>query len=691
MDSKWNQAIKFVPFPSLNFQVATSQPVVMNQLRNTPLTLQDQCFLYLICHLPLFPTNALALLPRHIRYKLVINLPAVDISRLEGSSFFCPTGRKSDAIDSDEVWKDVFNSRMIMSSCQWPMHRYFDDRQFLGKWKDHYFMRIFTALLNGSSGSTQRTHREYVYALLLSVKDCLGVFKHMKQMAATSYRVDPSTKSIVPAHYVRIQDATYSDVVLLKLIMQECCYRPKELHIICNLFSQMDIWSQKDSATNAVLKDSLSCVEELKLSSYSFGMIEGDLSFMIPQFLLETIVACGNKQFRNIIIDAAVPVVEGILMRIAPLFHNNVYQFRYYPTPSSLPYTNLEQVAISTDSPFSQLSRSIYLQLALILQNQPRLQYVHLDGPFLSEQTNSSLGTKQFLSALTGFVMGSRYSRLTLELRSTSLAVIKQLLGSFLLSPSEQVMQRFIMHEFSVLPNSESFPLDIPQQITMADSALDRKLLHFRYMNSAFPVLSWLGEQPCLRLSSLEVSSLSEEIDVVGMVARHRDFRIKQLNLSAKFPRSPSIQQDMEIILQKPELLTFDLYDCMHSGSISDSSLLMAVTHGLLQQAKLGRLYQLSFEKNRLGRHSKAALQLFFDAVFSFPRLDQLGVNLSNNGFEAHHSMLLYDAWKAKSGGKQRLRRLDYRNNVLPEDSWYLEQIASIFNSIVPTLVQPSS
>ena len=653
----------------------------MSKPQNTPLTLQDQCLLHLICNLPLFPTESLALLPRHIRYKLVVNLPAVDISRLEGSSFFSSTGRNSDAIDSDKVWKEVFNSRMLRPSYQWPMHQYFDDRQFLGQWKDHYFMRIFTALLNGASGSVQHTHRDFVYTLLVSVKDCLGVFKHMRGMAASSYQVDPSTKSIVPAHYVRIQDATYSDVVLLKLIMHECCYRPKELHIICNLFSQTATWSQRDTATNAVLRDVFSCVEELKLSSYSLGMIEGDLAFMIPQFLLETIVACGNKRFRNIIIDAGEPVVEGILMRIAPLFHNNVYQFHYYPTPSLLPYTNLEQIAISTDSPSSKLSRSIYLHLALMLQNQHRLQFLHLDGPFLSEPINSTLGTKQFLSALSGFVMGSHYSRLFLELRSTSLAVIKQLIGNFLLSPSEQVVQRFIMHEFSVLPHAESFSPDIPPQITMADGDLDRKLLHFRYLNSAFPVLSWLCEQPRLRLSSLEVSSSTEEIDVIGMIARHRDFRVKQLNLSAKFPRTASIQQDMETVLQKPELLTFDLYDCMHSSSVSDGSLLVAVSHGLLQQAKLGRLYELSFEKNRLGRHSDAELQLFFDAIFSFPKLNQLGLNLSNNGFVPNHSMLLYDSWKAKSGGNQRLRRLDYHSNILPEDSWYLEQIASTFNS----------
>ena len=656
----------------------------MSKPQHAPLTLQDQCFLYLICNFPLFPAAALSLLPRHIRYKLIVNLPAIDISQLEGTSFLCPTGRNVDEIDINKVWKDVFNSRMLVSSYQWPMHRYFDDSQFLGKWKDHYFMRIFTALLNQSSGSIQRTHQDFVSTLLFSIKDCLGIFKHMKRMAASSYRVDQSTKSIVPAHYVRIQNATYSDAVLLKLIMQECRYRPKELHIICNLFSQTDIWIQKDTDTNAVLKDSLSCVEDLKLSSYSSGTIEGDPAFVIPHFVLETIIAYGNKKLRNIIIDAAVPVVDGILMRIAPLFHNRVYQFRYCPNPRLLPYTDLEQLAISTDSASSPIGRSIYLQLALMMQNQHRLQFVHLDGPFLSEPINSSLGTKQFLSALSGFVMGSHYSRLILELRNTSLSVIKQLLGNFLHSPSQQVVQRFIMNEFSLQPHAESFSPDIPPQIriTMADGDLERKLLHFRYVNPATPILSWLCEQSCIRLSSLEISSITEEIDVIGMIARHRDFQVKQLNLSAKFPRTPSTQKDMEMVLQKPELLTFDLYDCMHSSSASDSSLLVAVSSGLLQQAKLGRLYELSFEKNRLGRHSNTELQLFFDALFSFPKLNQLGLNLSNNGFDANHAMLLYDSWKTKSGGKQRLRRLDYHSNALPEDTWYLEQIAITFNSI---------
>ena len=47
--------------------------------------------------------------------------------------------------------------------------------------------------------------------------------------------------------------------------MQSCNYRPKVVHVVCELFSSSEFWS-KESVNVCILREFLSCVEELQFS-----------------------------------------------------------------------------------------------------------------------------------------------------------------------------------------------------------------------------------------------------------------------------------------------------------------------------------------------------------------------------------------------------------------------------------------
>ena len=68
------------------------------------LPLRDQCLLYLIGRLEEIPLQMIALLPRAIRYELLLNLPPVDIHKLEETQV-------AKDIDMEEIWKEIYWSR----------------------------------------------------------------------------------------------------------------------------------------------------------------------------------------------------------------------------------------------------------------------------------------------------------------------------------------------------------------------------------------------------------------------------------------------------------------------------------------------------------------------------------------------------------------------------------------------------
>ena len=68
------------------------------------LPLRDQCLLYLVGHLEEIPIQMLGLLPRAIRHELLLNLPPVDVHKLEETQI-------ANDIDMEEVWRDIYWSR----------------------------------------------------------------------------------------------------------------------------------------------------------------------------------------------------------------------------------------------------------------------------------------------------------------------------------------------------------------------------------------------------------------------------------------------------------------------------------------------------------------------------------------------------------------------------------------------------
>ena len=75
------------------------------------LLLQQSCYLYLVGHLHLYPTELLSLLPTSLRRHHFAHLPAIDLHRMEQTSL-------AEGIDTSSYWKELYQNIIIQSSVE---------------------------------------------------------------------------------------------------------------------------------------------------------------------------------------------------------------------------------------------------------------------------------------------------------------------------------------------------------------------------------------------------------------------------------------------------------------------------------------------------------------------------------------------------------------------------------------------
>ena len=105
-----------------------------------PAPLRLQSLLFIIGHLEEYENETLALLPPRTRRELLLNLPVVDVCRLEGSGV-------TEDIDMEEVWKTLYYNRLPTHQERFETYlTTIDEVEETGanpSWKDCYFSTVF--------------------------------------------------------------------------------------------------------------------------------------------------------------------------------------------------------------------------------------------------------------------------------------------------------------------------------------------------------------------------------------------------------------------------------------------------------------------------------------------------------------------------------------------------------------------
>uniref|UniRef100_A0A1X7SIP6 Uncharacterized protein n=1 Tax=Amphimedon queenslandica TaxID=400682 RepID=A0A1X7SIP6_AMPQE len=253
-----------------------------------PSSLQSQCFLFIIGHLREISPNALCLLPKHIRYQLLLHLPAVDVCQLEGTPV-------TSGITMNEIWERLCKERFPVNEDDASSDEAFEFSQitpeiiseYLGidySWKEIYFDHFLKLVLEHierriCDGMYSHFNSDLLFGIYRS-SETMELFDSFDDSIRSShnvYRAPCVYPRFTPQHYIdeyynsgdsfivdNCRKCVFDDIgQLMKLLRNSCRYLPKYIFFSHNQLSNLWIAIQISSSFQKEAPLFLSSLEAL--------------------------------------------------------------------------------------------------------------------------------------------------------------------------------------------------------------------------------------------------------------------------------------------------------------------------------------------------------------------------------------------------------------------------------------------
>ncbi len=599
-----------------------------------PLSLEDQCLLYLVHHLEEYTPETLASLPLHLRRRLLLNLPAVDVCQLEDTAV-------TDGIDMEvSVWKALLGSRV--------------DHERLtiyrrGCLKQSYFDIVAECLVDGGDDITAES-------LLFSVPRSLGTVGHCGA---------PSGWHSMPERHTQ---QSYSQVEMMALIVDRYKQVPCSISVNCGDFIRTELWQSRSLAVSLMLKDFLATIHSISLVEVE---CEDDESYRVPQYIFELVLSSAHPVLKSLSLCGEIGFLRHAIAAAAAVFSppscirnhsQSVYPRLVYPgrLPNT-PYSNLTSISVFVREDLPEEEVEPHYQLESVIRHQSSLTSVDLTWDAESTELPSSTAAMLSLYEALGCLFDQpQFRKLKLALITLTWSRINALIPKFLTSstpPNHDVLLHF--HEACCYNLQNERPPDSGELVVPSnmDGFPCRALVFdsvFIDPNDPSPRLffTWLSKF----LSACSLSSFTYSYsDILGsgirmgngvmtLFANHKpSAQLEEVNIrrvSNALPLAP--EGAFENLFSGPSLKRVFLNRCQ----IGQEGLLPALTQGLLKQASGGVLEVLELDGNDLGISSDAELEMFFDVIFSLPQLSKLTLSLRYNRMGPQHFSLMYDSWR---------------------------------------------
>ena len=157
---------------------------------------------------------------------LLLRLPVVDVINLEHTSVV-------QGIDMNAIWEKLFEQRVV-NPCGIFVAFPFDKGSFKfeSSWKENYMAIVTSLLLNFYKADIRGYSRcrKCIFDLLLNYT----AFFTFPQPGSSP--VEYSV--LIPKRLSKVEEALDNPCKLASFLLQECNYRPKLVHISCNMFHQ---------------------------------------------------------------------------------------------------------------------------------------------------------------------------------------------------------------------------------------------------------------------------------------------------------------------------------------------------------------------------------------------------------------------------------------------------------------------
>ena len=659
-----------------------------------PLPLEDLCLLEVINDLNYYPDDLLASLPHWLRYRLLNNLPVLDLCRLEHSAI-------ARGFDLGELWNSRWKNPRIphplyqpplSNSIRSDFHYRIKDAGFLPNLepelvavfqqlsnkdkadaKQKYLLQVASDVLDSTEFETDVQALTIVPAdWLISMKgdrllQDLTEAKHDPHQArsrityvntssrsqrrgqrnqssvdADAYKLIWGSQTTALARYkqddVRLAPHRLlpirkrSDPLeLLSLLIHKCGLQPLSIaHLGLTRMTNSKEWGQCIKESDKFNKILQNVLHQVVI----LGMQCDHVSQ--PDSVLHTIMDAifgADKERCQLRYLFSRHVTREFMESLSPHF----YALPDAKVAQSLSYQGLSMIELG----ISDLEPTLYI--SALLEQQSQLKAVQLDFNCSRDGLEARSNAAQLFSTLSLLFSRPLFQFLKLELKSEcSIAspLLLELLSGFMRASCMTAKQLTITSESSdptLLPQKEvelaNVDVSVGGAIAVSECGIEHKTLSLS--TNLQNVVGNLLQLSTIRIRNIHFDCSDDAYPYLHQGALHPDLQVS--SLSVRFMLCPydrlltTIENDLVIFFKKPSLQEISLYG--YWGMFDEIK--AAVVKALSQRAEVGALHKLTLimpQTNDVARrHSKEQLGDLWKAVFKLPQLDQMEVVITSS------------------------------------------------------------
>ena len=655
---------------------AVGKPVI-------PLSLEDSCLAWLVSDLEHYPPELLALLPLRLRYRLLANVPVLDLCQLEHTSV-------AEGIDLESIWElkcSPWGGEGAAVKRRVTNLRYIDLSSL--SWRDRYLHAVAFTVLNNSlvhrrkflcpSASETRNyfdHSQY-YTVVANWLFSLKGYQFLNEggdlqssydwqnlassfvffQAESGNRYDRLTPlryvascpgSCWATHYKSGHSTRPSDEELITLLLRNCHLKPKFLFILSSRFSM-----QIEGC--GILKEFFNEVEEVHLSA----------SDRLPNLLVVL--------FQSMLGGANPCKLRTLQLLLRHQFYRGI-----------------------SEHDKAEFQKSTMGIIADVIKQQCSLETVYFSfGDQIKDAVLASGEFTALAASFASFVARPQFRTLDICRFRAPADVVIDILCAFLVSPCSH-QQTLRLPRLTTQPSSRQLHTATPcpaGTMPVPDSGAEYKELYLHQEalanESYIQICKTFFAFPKIRLRFLEVGCLQtvahHYVNTLHMAAQHPDIQVKTLSIRLQNGIVEdlvftTLHDDMRALLQIPTLTNLSLPPTP-LRTIPGNRFLPILAHELPKRATI-------FEELDLGRSNFLELpaeevEHLFQSIFSLPHLSQLTLKLTYSVVSFHHYKLIHRLWTEYSSG-ERLKKLVLGSTILMSEKEFTDEFS--VTGIMPLL-----
>ena len=543
---------------------------------DTPISLENHCFLHIICHLEDYPLHHLAKLSYPVRRRLLQNLPACDIIELENA---CVADGIGDL--ENEVWKQrCAHLRIYIDSEVGP--------------RRSFFAFVWRGLFSRISDLRK---------CLFSVPKCLGLTSFTSVACDDLGRLVPHRYGTLCDHNITSRYQIHAWVISF---LNKAGFKPTKM----------------DGLDGFAIDVDSPHVNDLSVLLSALDTVELDTDDTNNLSIIKAVCMNKNPTLRSLIIrkdyDHFAQMCISLLLEAS--------------------FINLEHLHYPV--PISDGCRDVLVELLSGQANMKELQLFGNDTDYELSDDDSCVLARRWVACVGNLVTRPDFELFHVQLTMRNVGVTQcaftALLDSFLSAPASK--QKKVIANYFDVKTCECYAQEAVKPCTIGDNSLEFKEATFAGLDKKSlldPILTCLSNFTIQLKRLVFECYVLEDANLFAAVFSCPTFAVCEVRFWwVVFPVDFTSESDyhfLDVLLSKPSLKVFEFSRIGSDDGDSEDSIvneLKMVTNALTKQASVGTLESFTYDEFEASFRGISGDEEFVRALLCLPQFLKLDFSL---------------------------------------------------------------